>query len=89
MSYYVVSHTVADFDSWKKVYDAFEPTRERFGIKEHYALQSADDPNHVLVVGEGDLDAIQKFLHSAELKEGMEGAGVSSEPQVFIGNNLK
>ena len=89
MSYYVVSHTVEDFDNWKKVYDSFESTRERFGVKEHYTLQSAEDPNHVLVVGEGDLDTIRRFLASSELQEGMKDAGVSSEPHVFIGNTLK
>ena len=89
MSYYVVSHTVEDFDNWKKVYDSFESTREQFGVKEHYLVQSAEDPNHVLVVGEGDLEAIRKFLDSSELQEGMKDAGVNSEPQIFIGNALK
>jgi hypothetical protein len=89
MSFYIVNHKVNDFAQWKKVYDEFESTREQFGIKEHYALQSADDPNHVLVVGQGELSAIKEFLHSEDLKQGMQHAGVSSEPQVFIGDNIK
>lgn len=89
MSFYIVSHTVEDFAQWKEVYDEFESTREHFGIKEHYALQSVDDSNHVLVVGQGDLSAIQKFLNSEDLQQGMKNAGVSSEPQVFVGENMK
>ncbi len=53
MPFYIVSHKVEDFTKWGKVYDEFESTREQFGIKEHYALQSVDDPNHELVIGEG------------------------------------
>lgn len=89
MSFYVVSHKVEDFTTWKKIYDGFESTREEFGVKEMVTLQSVDDQNHVLVVGEGDLSAIQSFLNSDSLKEGMKNAGVSSEPNLFIGENVK
>ena len=88
MSFYVVSHKVEDFKAWKKVYDGFEPTRERFQVKEQILLQAADDANHVLVVGEGKLEAIQRFVASDDLKEAMKNAGVSSEPHLFIGNEV-
>ena len=86
MSFYVVSHKVDDFGKWKKVYDEFESVRQKFGVKEQLLIQAADDPNHVLVVGQGALDAIQKFISSDELKEGMRNAGVSSEPNLFVGD---
>jgi len=89
MAFYVVHHKVDDFGAWKKVYDEFEPTRERFGVKEHYALQSVEDANHVMVVGEGDLQAIQAFMNSEDLKRGMQGAGVAGPPEVFIGENKR
>ena len=89
MSFYVVSHKVEDFNSWKKVYDGFESIRERFGVKEQLLLQASEDQNHVLVVGEGDLSAIQEFLQSSELQEGMKSAGVSSEPNLFVGDKVK
>ena len=88
MSFYVVSHKVDDFGKWKKVYDGFEPVRQKFGVKEQLLLRASDDPNHVLVVGQGDLDAIQKFVSSEELKEGMREAGVSSEPNLFVGDEV-
>ena len=45
MSYFIVSHRVEDFDTWKTVYDSFEPTRLNFSISEQYALQSVEDKN--------------------------------------------
>ena len=73
----------------KEVYDEFESTREQYGVKEHYALRSVEDPNHVMVVGEGELQAIQNFLNSDELKNGMESAGITSPPEIFVGENKR
>jgi hypothetical protein len=89
MAFYVVNHKVNNYSAWKKVYDEFESTREQFGVKEHYALQSEEDPNHVLVVGEGKLEAIQDFLNSDELRSGMENAGITGRPEVFVGENKR
>jgi hypothetical protein len=89
MAFYVVNHKVKDFGAWKKVYDEFESTREQYGVKEHYALQSVKDPNHVMAVGEGELEAIQKFLNSEDLKSAMEGAGIAGPPEIFVGENKR
>jgi glycine betaine/choline ABC-type transport system substrate-binding protein len=89
MAFYVVHHKVRDFDAWKKVYDGFESTRKQYGIREHYALQSVDHPNDITVVGEGKMEAIQKFLTSSDLKTRMESAGVIGAPEIFVGNNKR
>ncbi len=89
MSFYVVSHKVKNYEKWKKVYDDFESARDEFGVKEQLLLQASDDPSHVLVVGEGQSGAIQKFVSSDELKEAMKNAGVSGEPNLFIGEKVK
>ena len=89
MAFYVVNHKVNNFEAWKKVYDEFESTRQRYGVKEHFALQSGENPNHVLVVGEGELAAIQNFLNSDDLKNGMESAGIASPPEIFVGENKR
>ena len=78
MAYYIVNHKIGDFNVWKKVYDEFEDTRKRYGVKEHFALQSVEDSNHVMVIGEGELEAINKFLNSEDLKNGMDNAGIKS-----------
>ena len=89
MAYYVVNHKVSNFNVWKKTYDEFEETRRNYGVKEHFALQSVEDSNHVMVVGEGELEAINNFLNSEELKKGMSNAGISGPPNFFIGENKK
>ena len=89
MAYYVINHKVENFDAWKKVYDGFEETRKKFGVKEHYALRSAADANHVLVVGEGESAVIDKFLNSDELKNGMANAGIAGKPDVFVGDDIR
>ena len=88
MAYYVIDHKVNDFKSWEKVYHSFEPTRKKYGVKEHYVLRSADNTDHVLVVGEGDLDVINTFLKSDELKEGMANAGIVGQPNIFVGDSV-
>ncbi len=87
MAVFVISHKVNDFGAWKETYDAHESTREKFGIKDHYVLQSVEDANHVTVVGEGE--RVQEFLNSEELKSAMEAAGVAGPPEVFVGENKK
>ena len=89
MAFYVVNHKVNDFYAWKKVYDEFESTRAKYGVKEHFALQSVEDSNHVMVVGEGELEAIKKFLNSEDLRRGMENAGIAGPPEIFIGENKR
>ena len=88
MSFYFVNHKVDDFGKWKKIYDDFESVRQKYGVKEQLLIQASDDPNHVLAVGQGDLDAIQGFISSEELKEGMKDAGVSSESNLFVGDEV-
>lgn len=89
MAFYIVSHKVEDFEVWKKIYDDFESIRKQHKVREHYALQSVEDTNHVLVVGEGDLEDINKYLDSEELKNGMKAAGIASTPEIFIGKDKK
>ena len=89
MAFYVINHKIKDFVGWKKVYDKFEPTRAKFGVREHYAIQSVEDPNHVLVVGEGALKAIRSFLNSEDLKKGMGDAGITGDPEIFVGEIIK
>ena len=78
-----VRHPVADYDKWKAVYDTLPPTSR--GARFARVNRAVDDPNIVVVVaGFETLDAAQTFLGSAELKEKMGEAGVSSEPRIEI-----
>ncbi len=85
MAIYIINHKVKDFAQWKKAYDAFQHTVEGAGIEDHHVLTSADDPNHVVVIGEGAMADLQKFLESDELKAARKGAGVVGKPEGFVG----
>jgi len=87
MAVFVVNHKVNDFEVWKQAFDAHASIREEFGVKDHFVLQSLEDANLVTVVAEGELEKIQEFMNSEELKNVMTDAGVIGPPEVFIGQN--
>ena len=52
---------------------------------QEYVLTSLENKNHVVVIGEGPADVLQSFLNSDELKSAMANAGVSSAPDIYVG----
>ena len=84
-----IRHPVEDYDRWKTAYDAFGPTQEKYGIAGHAVHQVLGNPNQVVVYHQGkDHEALRRFLDSPELKEAMQGAGVSSEPDIQFVQSL-
>jgi hypothetical protein len=80
---FVLMHHVADVATWLDGYDAADELRAAHGIIGHAANQSLDDPSLMLVYHQAEsFDDLRGFLDSAELKEVMAGAGVTSEPEV-------
>ena len=78
-----VRHKVADFKTWKPVYDGHAAVREQFGCKKADVFTNIQNPNEVLAVFDWDTKeyAIQ-FGQSSSLKEAEERAGVISKPEV-------
>ena len=78
-----VTHRVADFDTWKSVFDADEPKREKNGIKLLEILMDVDVRNRVMTVFQVEnRDIASVYIYSDELKTSMERAGVISEPEI-------
>jgi quinol monooxygenase YgiN len=76
-------HQVADYDAWRKVYDAFG--REALGVRQHAVYRSVDDPNDVTVWHDFDDRATaESFVGSDDLKATMTKAGVVSAPNIWI-----
>jgi len=50
--------------------------------------RKSGDENNILVVLEGDPDAMKNFLASADLGEKMKEAGVLAPPETFSGEKL-
>jgi quinol monooxygenase YgiN len=83
----ILTHEVKNFSEWKVGYDADEANRQQAGIKMSGLYRSIDNPNVVTVIGEAsDLEALNGFISSPELKAKMESLGVISAPEIKILN---
>ena len=68
----LVRHRVADFDTWKTVYDGFAPIQAEHGVHAHQVLRSIENPNDVIVTHTFDSrDAARAFFAMPELQEAM------------------
>lgn len=80
---FLISHQVADFDTWLTGYNAADDLRQARGIIGHAANRSLDDPSVALVYHQAEsFDTLQAFLEDDELRVAMKDAGVVSEPEV-------
>jgi hypothetical protein len=81
----VVTHEVADYDAWKRVFDEHASARRRAGILGTHINRGADDPNLVSVyLTAGDFGSIRGFLGADDLKATMLRAGVKGPPTVVL-----
>jgi hypothetical protein len=82
-----VRHTVADYATWRAVYDAFAAVRGPMGVTGDAVWQAADNPNDITITHDfGNLAAAQAFVGSAELRDAMGKAGVVGAPTVWFAN---
>lgn len=84
-----VRHDVADYDVWRKGYDAAEAMQKGGGVLAEAVYQSADDPNDITVTHDfATLEDARAFLSRADLKEAMETIGVVGAPTVWFANKV-
>ena len=82
-------HRVADYETWRPYYDGDIERREAAGLTEIGVFRKAGDENMVLVVwGAESPEGFKGMLSSEELKAKMQQAGVVSEPEVWIGEEM-
>jgi hypothetical protein len=80
-----VRHTVADYDTWRQVYDSAGEMQEAAGVRGKGVYQSLDDPRDITVWHDfDDLETAQAFAGAADLGERMTAAGVQGEPEVWL-----
>jgi quinol monooxygenase YgiN len=78
-----ISHTVKDYATWKKGFDADELNRKGAGLEFIVLSRSIENPNSVTVVLQAtDLAKAKAFAASPKLKEVMEKNGVISKPVI-------
>lgn len=82
----IASHRVADYATWRAVYDAGSDLRARSGVTGAEVFIDPRDPNAVVVVTRFDsLAAMQAFTANTELAEAMKQGGVILPRSVTIG----
>ncbi len=79
----IVSHHVASYETWKKVFDEDAPSRAKAGIVGYAINRGVEDPNTVIVyLQSSTLEEVRAFCASPALKETMTRAGVDGVPRI-------
>ena len=82
-NYLFLRHKVADFTSWKVVYDSHAGARAQAGLTEKKLVRELDQPNNVFILFElEDVAKARAFLGSADLHETMKHSGVIDKPDL-------
>jgi heme-degrading monooxygenase HmoA len=85
MAYILVRHKVADYATWKQVYDQDSTTRKANGSLGGKLFRNAHDPNEVVSLLEwDDLEKARQFAQSDDLRETMQRAGIVDQPDVYF-----
>lgn len=78
----VIKHKVADYDKWRKGYDAHDSVRQAYGISHYIIGRGMDEPNMVIVMDKmDDVVKAKEFSALPSLKEAMKNAGVMGKPE--------
>ena len=81
----LVSHEVADYDAWKKVFDADEARRTEAGLELRAISTDADSTKMVnMMFATDDPEKTKAMMGSDDLKARMKEGGVTSEPTVTV-----
>lgn len=82
MTYMLVRHKVADFSSWKRVFDSHSAAQQEAGLRVEKVLRNVDHPNEVFQVT--DLKKARGFVSSPEVPEAQQQSGVLDKPDIYI-----
>jgi hypothetical protein len=83
----VIHHEVANYSTWRPVFDADAPNQQAAGLSNPHVYQSVDDPNNVTIVFDvADPAKAKMFSASKALKDTMTKAGVTGKPVSYILN---
>lgn len=79
----MVEHRVADWEVWKRGFDADQDVQERYGATGYLLYRRQDDPNVVTVLMQfPSRELLEAFVNDPSLAEVMERAGVMGVPRM-------
>ena len=81
----IVTHRVKDYDAWKPVFDDHAAKRTEASVVGHAVGQDPGNSHMVTVwLHATDLEKLQAFLASKDLKTAMKSAGVRGAPTITV-----
>ena len=81
----LVTHPVADYEAWKKVFDEHQPDREAASFLGHHINRGADDADRITIYSPAsDVEKARAFLEDSDLPEVMKRAGVQGPPTITL-----
>lgn len=85
MPYILIRHKVKDYAKWKPVFDEHGAARKASGSKGGRLFRNVDDPSETVILLEvEDIGKARQFAQSADLRQAMQRAGVSDQPDVYF-----
>ncbi len=85
MATVILNHRVADYATWRPLFDSDSPRRSGAGLKEIAVGQKAGDPGNVFAIWEvADPSIIAGMMADPELQARMKEGGVISAPELII-----
>jgi quinol monooxygenase YgiN len=89
MAVLFVRHEVADYDAWKKGYDAAADMQKALGVTVEAVYRHEDDPNVVTVYHEFDsIEAARAMVNDPALKKAMNELGVKGQPEFWFAQRV-
>jgi hypothetical protein len=80
-----VRHRVADYATWRSVYDGLDQDRQEMGATGHDVYRTLGDENDVTVWHDfTNQQAAESFASSTQLRGAMQRAGVEGKPDIWF-----
>jgi hypothetical protein len=79
-----MTHSVADYDTWRGVFDQDTARRDAYGLTNVSVLRDTSNPNQIWLVADGEPDKVSEMMQDPGLASEMERAGVTGPPELFI-----
>ena len=84
-----VRHRIKDYTVWKQVFDGFAAKRRVGGEQTYRVARLVGEPNNLCLFFEWDTAAnAERFIASAELRNAMQQAGVTEQPEIYIAEEI-
>ena len=85
MPFILIHHKVADYTTWKPLFDQHAATRQAGGCLGGQLFHTAHDANDlVILLRWDDAEKARQFAQSSNLREVMQKAGVIGQPDVYF-----